>query len=135
MDKNSQEKRKRGAGDSGRCVKDRSKKRYSKKRKHHGKNRKSNDESLCVENVVPQDTVVSTAEVQPDPTVIVTASSSKIIDIVTPSPPSLQNTFPRLTGYRLIDISILDSVFQLLCCPECYSSTLRLDDKDIEKKD
>ena len=48
MDEFTPEKRKRGAGNTGRCVKDRSKKGYSKKRKYHGKNRKSNDESLCV---------------------------------------------------------------------------------------
>lgn len=138
MENNNLNYRKRESGNAGRCKKARSKKRYAKKRKFHGK-RKSDTETT-VENVVK--TVTDTPpneEVLPKP--VETASSSKIVDIdlTTPLPnstsqPSVLSSAPP-SGYRLIDMSILADVFALLSCPGCHAiATLELDDTDSKKK-
>ena len=58
-----------------------------------------------------------------------TASSSKILDIGSESHPDI------LSGYRLMDVNILDGIFNCLACPECYEvEALRLNDTNAKKK-
>ena len=58
-----------------------------------------------------------------------TASSSKILDIGSESHPDI------LPGYRLMDVNILDGIFNCLACPECYEfETLHLNDTNAKKK-
>ena len=58
-----------------------------------------------------------------------TASSSKILDIGSESHPDI------LSGYRLMDVNILDGIFNCLTCPECYEvETLHLNDTNATKK-
>ena len=58
-----------------------------------------------------------------------TASSSKILDIGSESHPDI------LSGYRLMDVNILDGIFNCLACPECYEvETLHLNDTNAKKK-
>lgn len=53
MDQDKPKKSERGTGDAGRCTKDRAKRRYTKKRRYHGKgNKKSTDAAAeTVENL------------------------------------------------------------------------------------
>ena len=58
-----------------------------------------------------------------------TASSSKILDIGSESHPYI------LSGYRQMDVNILDDIFNCLACPECYEvETLHLNDTNAKKK-
>ena len=58
-----------------------------------------------------------------------TASSSKIFDIGSESHPDI------LSGCRLMDVNILDGIFNCLACPECYDvETLHLNDTNAKKK-
>ena len=58
-----------------------------------------------------------------------TASSSKILDIGSESHPDI------LSGYRLMDVNILNGIFKCLACPECYEvETLHLNDTNAKKK-
>ena len=52
-----------------------------------------------------------------------TISEAKIKEIPVPD-----NTgeFTAPTGYRFMDISILDSDFSTVCCPQCYCASLNL---------
>ena len=62
-------------------------------------------------------------------TTTTTASSSKIVDIGSESHPDI------LSGYRLMDVNILDGIFNCLACPECYEvETLHLNDTNAKKK-
>ena len=109
----------------GRCTKSRSKKNYSHKRKYHGKTKRECDENnktdLQVHNFVNknnfQDTEVSTKITSLS---TATACSSKIIETeIDPSVPTTASS--QISGYRLINMSILADVFILLSGPGCDS--------------
>ena len=52
-----------------------------------------------------------------------------MLDIVSDSHPDI------LSGYRLMDVNILDGIFNCLACPECYKvETLHLNDTNAKKK-
>ena len=107
-------KRIRASGDGGRCTKQRSKQRYNRKRKYHGKRKSINDETVVpVEDQGAHSSINSAPELVEDGAAAVyceattTASSSKTLDISSESHPDL------LSCYRLMDVNILDGKFQL----------------------
>ena len=145
MDDSNLNARKRDFGNSGRCSKARTKKRYARKRKYPKKNEKSNDNKPPAADMSAPAAADATNQTS-DETIAPkqTASSSKIIDIVVPvtpekvpattkkfcHPPSRQ-----VSGYRFMDMSILAKVFLSVCCPGCGTSkSLELHDIDGEKK-
>ena len=107
-------KRIRASGD-GRCTKQRSKQRYTRKRKYHGKRKSINDETFVqVEDQGAHSSINSAPELVEDGAAAVyceattTASSSKILDIGSESHPDI------LSGYRLMDVNIVDGIFNCL---------------------
>ena len=130
MDENNSKYRKRDSSNAGRCTKSRSKKNYSDKRKYHGKKKRECDENnktdLQVQNVDGknnlQDTEVSTEIILLS---TATACSSKIIDMEMDPPVSLSVSVTTvsspISGYWLIDMSILADLFMLLSCPGYHS--------------
>ena len=126
----------RASGDGGRCTKQRSKQCYTRKRKCHDKRKSINDDTVVqVEDQVAHSSINSAPELVEDGTAAVyceattTASSSKILDIGSESHPDI------LSGYRLMDVNILDGIFNCLTCPECYEvETLHLNDANAKKK-
>ena len=40
--------------------------------------------------------------------------------------PDNTEEFTAPTGYRFMDMSILDTVFSMVCCPQCYCTSLNL---------
>ena len=125
-------KRIRASGDGGRCTKQRSKQRYTRKRKYHGKRKSINDDTVVQ---VEDQGAHSAPELVEDGAAAVyceattTASSSKILDIGSEFHPDI------LSGYRLMDVNILDGIFNCLACPECYEvETLHLNDTNAKKK-
>ena len=193
-------KRERGTGDAGRCVKQRSKQQYKKKRRYHGKGKTKTNENQ--ENVLPEnfdepsiisistevESVVSSAEAviiseatpealsisqvidideyenqenilsdnvddasiisittevesvvsSAEPEIIPEAtpealSISKVLDIIDENIPAIAED--AISGFRLIDMSILASVFISVACPECLSTkALQLFDVNEKKK-
>lgn len=147
-------KRIRSKGDSGRCSKQRTKQAYGKKRRHHSKKKKQTDDIAVQDDtdfsvgsssttteelpeVVVQEEIIS-AEIEPtteELTEVVekeTISASKVIDIDIEID---ESTTEILTGYRLMDISILADVFLCMACPECLSTnSLILNDINEKKK-
>ena len=129
-------KRIRASGDGGKCTKQRNKQRYTRKRKYHGKRKSINDETVVqVEDQGAHSSINSAPELVEDGAAAVyceattTASSSKTLDIGSESHPDL------LSGYRLMDVNILDGIFNCLACPECYEvETLHLNDTNAKKK-
>ena len=124
MDENTAKHRERDTGNAGRCSKSRSKKNYSKKRKYHGKKSQPVPDKETV--VADRETIVTE---QADVTTLSTntASSSKIIDIdvATDAPSSSTTTSTTLiSGYRIVDVSILANVFLSLGCPGCKGNTI-----------
>ena len=120
---------KRDSTNASRCTKSGSEKNYSHKRKYHGKKKRECDENnktdVQAQNVVKknnlQDTGLSTEILSSS---LATVCSSKIIDIE--MDPSASLSLPvtassPISGYRLIDMSVLADVFMLLSCPECDS--------------
>ena len=129
-------KRIRASGDGGRCTKQRSKQCYTRKRKYHGKRKSINDDTVVqVEDQGAHSSINSALELVEDGAAAVyceatiTASSSKILDIGSESHPNI------LSCYRLMDVNILDGIFNCLACPECYEvETLHLNDTNAKKK-
>ena len=131
----------RSKGDSGRCKKQRCKQSYSKKRKYHGEKKKQTDDvDVHIEEASASDadfTVGSSSntieklseDVQELPEVVhtQTISAAKVVDI------EIEPTTEVLSGYRLMDVSILADVLLSLVCPECVS-TNSLHLKDINEK-
>ena len=113
-----------------------SKQRYTRKRKYHGKRKSINDDTVVqVEDQGAHSSINAAPELVEDGATAVyceattTASSSKILDIGSESHPDI------LSGYRLMDVYILDGIFDCLTCPECYEvETLHLDDTNAKKK-
>ena len=102
--------RKREKGYAGRCTKQRSRKKYAKKRKWYGKSKQCNHPS-AVTLVESERLDVSEHESYNTP------SSSKLVHI---SP--LVSSGEKITGFRLIDFSILNDLFRFMACPDCLST-------------
>ena len=49
------------------------------------------------------------------------------------SPPNAENKSKNMTGYRLMDIELLDELFKQMPCPECHKSPLLLEDNPKER--
>ena len=127
-------KRIRASGDAGRCTK-RSKQRYTRKRKYHGKRKSINDDTVVqAEDQGAHSSINSAPELVEDGVTAVnceatTTASSKILDIGSESHPDI------LSGYRLMDVNILHGIFNCLTCAECYEvETLHLNDTNAKKK-
>ena len=139
MDKNGSRKRKRDTADAGRCSKAKSKRVYAKRRKYHGGRKKSNKSENVGDRVnenVPEIPETSTG-------ITKTASSSKIVDIEVDNSPTITSATKALTSskadtpsrYRMIDVSILANIFQLVYCPGCKDDkSLRLSDIGSEER-
>ena len=98
--------RKREKGDAGRCTKQPSKRRYSKKRKFAGnQNTKRDGASSNIQTPV---------------------SLKKMKNIK-------RKKVDRTEGYRLIDIQIFEDIITSLACPECCEKTLCVEE-DLTKK-
>lgn len=142
--------RKRTQGNSGRCGKQRSKQKYAKKRRFHGKKKGSEVEDLSPlehqeqqeETVViqsesagkdgPPELPPQSGSAEKDvPSQPPTISEVKVIDIEHQQ----QTNSDALSGYRLIDVSILADVFYQLSCPECFATnSIKLEDVNERKK-
>jgi len=139
MDENNSKQRKRDSGNAGRCTKARSKKNYSKKRKFHGKRTVTTKPVVATDDQTVEENIDQLTKEPSQPTVadippVITASSSKIIDIDTP-PTVSSSTSSSISGYRLIDVSILANVFNSLSCPECRGvKCLMLNDINKKKR-
>ena len=129
MDKDERTRRK---GDSGRCAKQRSKKKYSKRRRNANKGKK-----LDRLSEVPMETgevqVHGQGAREENSTFFSIADlegtvSAKTIVNIEPE----EHTSP--SGFRLIDLGILSNVISLLACPECKMITCELSDKQQEKR-
>ena len=127
------------------------KKRYTKKRKYYAKKKGDaavvgevevevvGDTGLDLE--IPDDINDIQSEVNTE-AMKTTASQSKIIDFdmsLSTTPSSTDGapspcTSTEVSGYRLIDMSILSNVFQILCCPECHGTNCLLLNEVNEKK-
>ena len=140
MDESTSTKRKRNPGNAGRCTKARSKSRYAKKRKSGKKKAPKQPADLArdTQNDVGNennnsDQSVPSASKQ-------TASSSKIVisEIpVTPVKSSDTTNIPNapISGYRLVDMSVLATVFHVVSCPGCGGvNCLKLSDIERQKK-
>lgn len=131
-------KRIRTGGNEGRCTKQRSKKKYTKKRKYHGKKKQQQPQEsvpVVVEDVpvVEDENILIVDDEQdlpvPHPKQTQTLSETKIDDIDESGTPE------DLSGYRLMDISVLGDVFTSLACPECCTiNSLHLHDINEKKK-
>ena len=88
-------KRIRASADGGRCTKQRSKQRYTRKRKYHGKRKSINDDTVMqVEDQGAHSSINSAPELVDDGAAAVceettTASSSKILGISSESHPDI----------------------------------------------
>lgn len=146
----SKDSRERPKGDKGRCTKTNSKRRYSKKRKWHGKNKskqyvetttarhaESQNQSSNDEN--PTDVIPLNTEEPQEPLPPLDLSIAKIVDIevddVATTGPETSTTTPavekieELSGYCFIDLSILNTAFNFTACPSCLSTgSLKLSD-------
>ena len=124
--------RNREKGDSGRCKKQRSKKVYGKKRKNPNKGKKlapkpasatptgSSDKNRATDNLTKNNANLLNT----------TASCSKLADIdINKDKDNL------ISGFRLLEMSILSNVLSLLACPDCYGiGTMKLSDNVQKKK-
>ena len=75
-----------------------------------------------VEDVVGEGSGTSVDEVVIEPSKQ-TISAAKIIEI--PVPDNTEE-FTATTGYRFMDVRILDTVFSMVDCPQCYCTSLNL---------
>ena len=96
-------------GDSGRCSKVASKKKYSKKRKFHGNQSTTKLPNQKLQKRSP-------------------ASLKKVKSIRNLSCRSMSE------GYRLFDMSILSTLISSLACPECYECTFFIDEQYEKRK-
>ena len=79
-------------------------------------------------NLLPTGTIDSTSSSSPTRS---TVSSSKVQTIQTDTP---KQTDSKITGYRIIDVELLSDVIEMLCCPACKMSNLRLHESFSKKK-
>ena len=135
--------RKRPKGDAGRCTKSNSKRRYSKKRKWHGKKKSTDagDVVVAEEEQQPfinneaqssQHVPGATEEIAPENDLAVDSTISKIVNIdadIDNDPPGEDLAGSSTSGYCFIDLSILNAMFNLTACPSCLcTGTLELKD-------
>lgn len=112
-------KRKREKRDAGRCTKQRSKKKYAKKRRWYGKS--GNKLKQCI---YPSAATLVESELSD----VSKHKSSNINENDTPTSSKLVHVSPmvssgeKIIGFRLIDVSILNDVFRLMACPDCFST-------------
>ena len=114
-------------GNSDKCTKDSSKRKYNRKRKYYGK-QYSNKKT-----VVSDATTEASRSTKSRRTSVVTEDDKK----KTASHRKLKNVVSTqsnaLEGFRLIDMSILHNLLGLLCCPECLEYSLVIEE-DITKR-
>ena len=116
-------------GDSGRCAKQISKRRYSEHERNPNKWKKMTSKPLVVEEAVIEELVETNQ---------LLTNVNKLIELSTISSDKVELIEFRkdsilLTGIRFFDLSILSDVFSLLTCPNCSTTnTPKL--LDIEDK-
>ena len=122
--------RQRNPGNAGRCAKQRSKQTYSRKRKGHNKLPKQNVVVERVEEEVAEEIVeVLMQDVGIIEEYNTSASFDKVEEIATEG-------VNNITGNRIMDMTILNSVVSCLACPECFAiDKLILEDLCTKKKD
>lgn len=109
-----EKKRIRGSGDAGRCSKQRSQKNYGKKRKTPNKKGQTREKKIIIENVVNDNSTNDNSSVELTKPVL-TASTEKFDDICNVADVKEE----VITGFRLIEMSILSKVVSILACPDC----------------
>ena len=116
-------------GNTDKCTKDSSKTKYSRIRKYHG-NQHSNKKTAEMVSDITAEASRSTKSrrksVVTEDDKKKTASHKKLKNVVT-------TQFNSLEGFRLIDMSILNNLLRLLCCPECLEHSLVIEE-DITKR-
>ena len=106
------EKEAKTSGNAARCTKQRSKHRYAKNRRFHGKKK---SEVVPVEEVEVPVVEVPVEYSENVDELVVHVEGVEIVDIEeTATDPS------ETSGYRLKDKSILNTVFNCLSCPACF---------------
>ena len=112
-----------------------SKQRYTRKRKCHGKRKSINDDTVVqVEDQGAHSSINSAPELVEDGATAVycDATTTALLKFWTLVLNLIQIYYP---GYRLMDVNILDGIFNCLTCPECYEvETLHLNDTNTKKK-
>ena len=151
------------SGNSKHCSKQKSKRTYTKKRVCWMKKAKANaidivaegNPELEIEPVIPEDNIDIVVEgnlidFETEPVIAednilpgnshdlehqaanITVSSSKVIDVETETHEDEEEI---ITGYRIMDTEILNTVFHLLSCPDCsITNTIKLVDILPKKK-
>jgi hypothetical protein len=132
MDK--KDKRTRDKGDVGRCKKQSSKKTYTKKRRNKNKGKKLPKKVVeVIENQPAADATVQVEIADDQPTISTpkkTVSSVNVEDIEIN-----EDLHSEISGFRLIEMSILSDVISLLGCPRCvHTGTLKLNDIFLKKR-
>ena len=94
----------RWKGDDGRCTKQRSKQRYSKKRRSHNKKKTVQSHNIDAQQESSIPVAIETLQEVDFETTTTTASTSKIIDI---DPVQTESNPDLLTGYRLVDVELV----------------------------
>lgn len=89
-----------------------------------------NNVNVNTETNSGEKTPPSTPSKEEEPVITDTVSHSKIQEIVSATPKSSGS----INGYRIIDVSILKSIFELMRCPECTASYLTLQEIFEKKK-
>lgn len=89
-----------------------------------------NNVNVNTETNSGEKTPPSTPSKEEEPVITDTVSHSKIQEIVSATPKSSDS----INGYRIIDVSILKSIFELMRCPECTASYLTLQEIFEKKK-
>ena len=105
--------RQRNTGNAGRCAKQRSKQTYSRKRKRH--NNKLPKQNVVVEGV-EEEVAEEIVEVLQDVGIIEEYNTSASFDKLEEIAAEGVN---NITGNRIMDMPILNSVVSCLACPEC----------------
>ena len=110
-------------------------KRYGKRKRIFYKKNVNNEDDDETNNVNNQKTQPSTPTRVTTPTAAATESetvSQKKIKNIDSS--SLRSQEEPVTGYRLINLEILNTVFNALACPKCHQQKLILKDNVAKKR-
>ena len=105
----------RGKGDGGRCAKQKSKRVYGKKRKTPNKKGKQRTSKVVEENVVAE--AAQNTDINFDVTAVTTTSTKKLQTIETSD-----ILDQAISGFRLVEMSILSKVLSILACPDCKNT-------------
>ena len=111
----------------------RSKQTYGKRRKYHGRGKKEITAAVPVlEEVVTLPNEVSVDSDMEMVADISTISLSKVVDIDTEN---VEDAAAEITGYRLVDTTMLNCMFSCMACPErLQCETIYLEDINAKKK-